>query len=202
MLIDCVKIASEVASKIKQNKEASEKLSTVTHSLTVAHSNHSFMNDPSQNLRTLLGDLIPETAKHFWCYGNFNMMRLIFWILEQTGPANIIMSTYSISAKTIQGLLNRCDDGRIQEFKIIIDSRVRSLSPKPFEMMVNSFDYRCASIHAKVACIYNDKWKISIVSSQNATDNPKIERGTIYTIPEVFNFDKQALDDIFERSGT
>lgn len=164
--------------------------------------NNIFVNNPAANLRDLLGDLRQESIKHFWSYGNFNMMRLIFWLLEQTGPANILMSTYSISPKTIQGILNRRESGMIKDFQIIIDNRVRSISPKPFALMAANFDYRCTSIHAKVACLWNQNWKISIVSSQNATDNPKIERGTIYTLPDVFNFDKAALDEIFNRSGT
>ena len=84
----------------------------------------------------------------------------------------------------------------------MIDNRVRSLSPKPFDMLVRNFDYRCISIHAKVACIYNENWKITIVSSQNATDNPKMERGTIFTGSDIFEFDKSVLEDGFERGTT
>ena len=69
-------------------------------------------------------------------------------------------------------------------------------------MLVRNFDYRCISIHAKVACIYNDKWKITIVSSQNATDNPKMERGTIFTGSDIFEFDKSVLEDGFKRGTT
>lgn len=183
-------------------KPVSESDNKMSQFREVYAGNDIFVNDSSASLRLLLGDLRQDTAKHFWSYGNFNMMRLIFWLLEQTGPSSILMSTYSISPKTIQGILNRRESGMIKDFRIIIDNRVRSISPKPFAMMAASFDYRCISIHAKVACIWNDNWKISIVSSQNATDNPKIERGTIYTVPEVFNFDKLALDEIFDKGRT
>lgn len=149
-----------------------------------------------------LAPLAPGVDTHFWSFGNFNMMRLVFWVLEQTGPADIIMSTYSIGHKSIQGVINRRDKGLIRNIRFIVDNRVRSLSPKPFDMLVKSFDYRCISIHAKVACISNDNWNITIVSSQNATDNPKMERGTIFTTPDVFNFDKKVLDDAFNRGTT
>lgn len=149
-----------------------------------------------------LTKIVPGTDIHFWSFGNFNMMRLVFWIVEQTGPADVIMSTYSISPKTIQGVLNRRERGQIRNIRFIVDNRVRSLSPKPFDMLVKNFDYRCISIHAKVACISNDKWNITIVSSQNATDNPKMERGTIFTGIDVFNFDKKVLEDAFIRGTT
>jgi len=149
-----------------------------------------------------LGTITPGQDKHYWSFGNFNMMRLIFWVLEQTGPADIILSTYSISPKTIQGVINRREKGLIRNIRFLIDNRVRSLSPKPFDMLVANFDYRCISIHAKVACICNDNWNITIVSSQNATDNPKMERGTIYTGIDIFNFDKKVLENAFIRGTT
>lgn len=149
-----------------------------------------------------MGIIVPGKDIHFWSFGNFNMMRLVFWVIEQTGPADVIMSTYSISPKTLQGVINRKEKGLIRNIRFLIDNRVRSLSPKPFDMLVRNFDYRCISIHAKVACIYNDKWKITIVSSQNATDNPKMERGTIFTGSDIFEFDKSVLEDGFERGTT
>ena len=149
-----------------------------------------------------LGTIVPGQDKHFYSFGNFNMMRLIFWVLDQIGPADIIMSTYSISPKTITGVLNRREKGTIRNIRFLVDNRVRSLSPKPFDMLVANFDYRCISIHAKVACVWNDNWNITIVSSQNATNNPKMERGTIYTGLDIFNFDKQVLEDAFIRGTT
>lgn len=149
-----------------------------------------------------IGVLQNGETKHFYSFGNFNSMRLIFHLLKTIGPANIIMSSYGISPKTIDGIIRRRNNGEILDFRLIIDNRVRSISPKPFDMIVRNFDYRCISIHAKVACIYNDKWKVSLISSQNATDNPKIERGIIYTDPNVFDFDYKILNDIYERGTT
>jgi hypothetical protein len=160
-----------------------------------------FSADPEGVMTGHPGKLVRGEDKHYWSYGNFNMMRLIFWILEQTGPAEILLSTYSISPKTLQGVINRREKGLIKDIRFIVDNRVRSLSPKPFDLPVASFDYRCTSIHAKVACIWNGDWTLSVVSSQNATDNPKLERGTIHTSPEVFEFDRRILENAF-KSGT
>ena len=76
------------------------------------------------------------------------------------------------------------------------------MSPLPFQMIAASFDYRCISVHAKIALIWNDDWKITIITSQNATDNPKLERGTIFTDSEIFDFDFKNLSDEFERGTT
>lgn len=153
-------------------------------------------------LDSSIGEIKQKETKHFYSFGNFNSMRLIFHILKTTGPANILMSSYGISPKTIEGIIRRKEQGIIRDFRLIIDNRVRSISPKPFDMIVRNFDYRCVSVHAKVACIYNQDWKVTLISSQNATDNPKIERGIIYTNPNVFDFDFKTLNDVFQRGTT
>lgn len=193
MLTDFKKIDREVPASVQSTKQAD--------TLNVSGASLFFASETSL-ITKQLGTIVPGQDKHYWSHGNFNMMRLVFWVLEQTGPADIIMSTYSISPKTIQGVLNRREKGLIKSIRFLVDNRVRSLSPKPFDMLVHNFDYRCISIHAKVACIYNDNWNITIVSSQNATDNPKMERGVIYTGIDVFNFDKKVLDDAFDRGST
>jgi hypothetical protein len=169
--------------------------------VNVSGASLSFTSDTNLITKSL-GEIVRNTDKHFWSHGNFNMMRLIFWVLDQIGPAEILMSTYSISPKTLQGVINRREKGLIKDIRFLVDNRVRSISPKPFDLLVANFSYRCISIHAKVACIWNDQWKITIVSSQNATDNPKMERGVIYTDEKVFNFDIKVLEDAFNRGTT
>ena len=51
----------------------------------------------------------------------------------------------------------------------------------------------------KVVTIENNEWKISIVSSQNATNNPKLERGVIIISDEIHDFDKQIIDNEFRK---
>ena len=146
-----------------------------------------------------IGLIIPGRQKHYYSDGNFNLLRLIFHILKQTGPAHIMMSTYSISQDSLEKVRNRLNQGEIFSIRFLIDNRVKVMSPLPFQMLKEGFSYRCISLHAKVALIYNDDWKISIVTSQNATDNPKLERGVIFTDDQIFNFDKQILENAFNR---
>jgi hypothetical protein len=146
-----------------------------------------------------IGLIVPGRQKHYYSDGNFNLLRLIFHILKQTGPAHILMSTYSISQDSLEKVRNRINLGEILTIRFLIDNRVKVMSPLPFQMLKEGFSYRCISLHAKVALIYNYGWKISIVTSQNATDNPKLERGVIFTDDQVFNFDKQQLENAFNR---
>lgn len=160
------------------------------------------ISDQEQSLTSAIGQLQNGKEHHFYSRGNFNLVRLICYLLKQTGPAHLMMTSYSFSRKSIEQLQNRIEKKEILSFKIILDNRVRVMSPKPFQMIAASFDYRCISVHAKIALIWNDQWKITIVTSQNATDNPKLERGIIFTDPEIFEFDFQNLNDEFDRGAT
>ena len=160
-----------------------------------------FIADAEKALTRSIGQLENGREHHFYSWGNFNLVRLISYLIKQTGPAHVFMTSYSFSQKSIEQLQHKISKGEILSFRIILDNRVRVMSPKPFQMIASSFNYRCISVHAKVALIWNDEWKITIVTSQNATDNPKLERGTIFTDLQVFNFDLKVLENEFERGS-
>lgn len=161
-----------------------------------------FVSDADKSLTLAIGTISPLHNTHFYSFGNFNLVRLIMHLLKQTGPVHLFMTSYSFSTKSIQQLQSNIENNRLLSFRLLIDNRVRSISPKPFQMIASCFNYRCTSVHAKVALMWNDNWKITIVTSQNATDNPKIERGIIFTSPEIFEFDLKTLTNAFNRGTT
>ena len=161
-----------------------------------------FVSDSDRTLTQAIGLLENGMQHHYYSRGNFNLVRLICFLLKQTGPAHLMLTSYSFSRESIEQLQNRIEKKVILSFKVILDNRVRVMSPLPFQMIAASFDYRCISVHAKIALIWNDDWKITIITSQNATDNPKLERGTIFTDSEIFDFDYKNLNDEFDRGST
>jgi len=191
---------SEIIAKVYHSEsETGDKQQPV--SLIETGSEFSFVDKPGQSLTKAIGTLQQGKTTHYYSYGNFNLVRLMLYLMKQTGPVHAFMTSYSFSQKSIEQIQKRLEQKEILSFRVIIDNRVRSLSPKPFQMLIESFDYRCSSIHAKVALLWNDKWNVSIVTSQNATDNPKLERGTIFTDKAVFNFDLNALENEYQRGN-
>lgn len=150
-----------------------------------------------------LGTIKPGTSKHFYSDGAFNLVQLVTYILKQTGPAHIFLTTYSIAEDSINVLKRKVEHGEILSARFIVDNRVRSMSAKNFDLLAGSFAgcYRCRALHAKVALVYNEDWHITLIGSQNATRNPKLERGIIHTDVNIFNFDKKILEHEFD-SGT
>jgi hypothetical protein len=151
-----------------------------------------------------MGMLVPGRDKHFYSSGAFNLIQLILYILKQTGPAHLFLTTYSISMDSINALRRKVETNELLSVRFLIDNRVRSISPKPFDYLVTTFpdSYRCLALHAKVALLYNEDWKITVVGSQNATHNPKLERGIIHTGGDIFDFDFKMLNDEFDAGTT
>lgn len=151
-----------------------------------------------------LGRVEHGSTKHFYSDGAFNLIQLVTYLLKQTGPAHVLLTSYSIAEDSVNVLHRKVESGEILGIRFIIDNRVKSMSPKPFDVLARSFPncYRCRSIHAKVALVYNDEWKITVIGSQNATRNPKLERGIIHTDEDVFNFDLKILEYEFNQGTT
>lgn len=189
--------------KTRDNLGVQQQLSDFNGPAVIVNNSGSvrFLADPDELLTRSIGALESGKNIHFYSWANFNLVKLILYLLKQTGPASLMMTSYSFSQKSIEALNARKVSGLIRDIKVLVDNRVKVMSPKPFQMLAGSFEYRCTSVHAKVALIWNDIWRISIITSQNATDNPKLERGIIYTDPKVFEFDFNTLSDEFNRGS-
>lgn len=199
MLLKSKEIIQVVPEGLPANPVSEEK----EPALVIGHNDEgTFIADPENSLITAIGTILPGRSHHYYSWGNFNLVRLITHLIRQTGPVHLMMTSYSFSRKSIEQIQNRIDRGDILSFRVILDNRVRVMSPKPFQMIMTSFDYRCTSVHAKVALLWNDHWKLTIITSQNATDNPKLERGIIFTDPDVFNFDLKILEHEFDNGTT
>lgn len=152
-------------------------------------------------LQDQVGVLKRGECVNFWSFGSYSLHELMFYVLRQTGPAHVNMCTWSISQDAIEQITRRYYGGEILSIRFLLDSRVKVCKAKPLQMIAANFQYVITRIHAKVVTLENENWKISIVSSQNATNNPKLERGVIMVSDEVFEFDKGVFEYEFERNG-
>ena len=58
----------------------------------------------------------------------FNLIQLIFYILRQTGPAHLLLTTYSISMDSIAAIHRKVETGELLSVRFLIDNRVRSIT--------------------------------------------------------------------------
>jgi hypothetical protein len=131
-------------------------------------------------LHQVFGQVVPDQSVHYVSLGDWSTHDLLFFLLEQTGPARVYFTTWAISEYAIRQLYQFIEHGLILELKGIFDYRNGIRKPAELQFLQKiTADIKAAKCHAKVTVIENDHWGISVVGSANYTRNPRIEAGVL-----------------------
>lgn len=145
---------------------------TSTNLLTIGKAN--------EKLHQVFGKVIDGQSVHYASLGDWSTHDLLFFLLEQTGPARVYFTTWAISEYAIRQLYQFIEHGLILELKGIFDYRNGIRKPAELQFLQKiTTDIKAAKCHAKVTVIENDCWGISVVGSANYTRNPRIEAGVL-----------------------
>lgn len=144
--------------------------------------NSQFVFFADKQIGEQIGTLHHETVYPFWSNGRWAMHNLLSWLLKQTGPAKVQLSTFSISEIALRSLANDIETGKIQKLQCLFDFSIRQnkLQLLFFAKQLTA-DIRINAIHAKVLLIENDNFYVTVVGSANMTPNPRKEAGIILT---------------------
>jgi len=134
----------------------------------------------NEKLHQVFGKVIEGQSVHYASLGDWSTHDLLFFLLEQTGPARVYFTTWAISEYAIRQLYQFIEHGLILELKGIFDYRNGIRKPAELQFLQKiTTDIKAAKCHAKVTVIENDNWGISVVGSANYTRNPRIEAGVL-----------------------
>lgn len=122
---------------------------------------------------------------------------ILRWILEQTGPADVRISSFSISDEFLHRLHFIREDGLLHSLKIVLDFKATHKTLKLWPFIRQDVEFcHLADNHSKVLLISNDSWTVTMVTSQNLTRGNRFEAGAIFTDPATFGTMSQLLDDM------
>lgn len=112
---------------------------------------------------------------------------VLAWILSQSGPAHVCISSFSISEEFLRRLFFIEKDGLIQSLDLVLDFKAtnKTLILWPFIAQTVRHCY-LAENHSKILLVYNDSISVSMVMSQNLTRGNRLESAFISTDPAVF----------------
>lgn len=158
-----------------------------------------FVGEPWTILSKHIGKLEPGMIYNFWTFGRYAMCEVLTYILRQVGPSSVQACTWAISKDAALDIVHLRDRGLITDFKLWIDPRVRVRNPEPLAILKANFPVAINPVHAKVCTIGNNNWKISLSGSLNFTSNPQPERGIIQCIENIYNRDKEIIENEFRR---
>lgn len=127
---------------------------------------------------------------------------ILQWILDQTGPAHVQMTSFSISEEFLRRIFFIGKSGLLKSLDIVLDFKAtnKTLILWPFIAQTVEHCY-LSSNHSKIMLVYNDKWSVSVVMSQNLTRGNRFESGFISTDKAVFENLHQQVDYVITRQS-
>lgn len=127
---------------------------------------------------------------------------LLGWILDQTGPADIYVSTFSTSDAFLRGFYNLKKKGLVLKSVLMADLKASKKTYKLYKEMQQNFDaVYLAQNHSKVVLVQNDKWTVTVISSQNQTYGDRAETTLITTNPEILYQQYSGFSDIVDNNS-
>lgn len=134
--------------------------------------------------------------------GQFSLADLLVAILDKTGPAALSISTWTAAHADVQRMMALLESGAITGCRFLVDQtfvrRVPALAAQ-IRRLFGDDAVRITKTHAKFCTVVNDGWQVAIRSSMNLNQNPRLESFQLGHDPELCQFLKAALDDIWQR---
>lgn len=131
---------------------------------------------------------LSETGLQAHLGTGLHVLGLLDWILGQTGPAHVLLSTFSTSEQFLNGFLRLRNKGLIQYASMLADLKASRKTVNLSGLMRSCFEnVYLSQNHSKIILVFNDTWNVAVVTSQNQTYGDRAEATVVCTDRPFFN---------------
>lgn len=148
------------------------------------------------SLSDSIGDLRQNEHVHVPSMSSWSMHDVLAYILQRTGPADVWITSWTITEEPVRTLLALMDSGAIRSLRAVFSERVEAMNPSAHQLARFNLQVRLAKIHAKCIVVLNDTWGVTVGGSANFTRNPRIEKYIVCTHREVAIHERAWIDDV------
>lgn len=127
---------------------------------------------------TAIGPLSKSVGFTIITNGAFSMIDAIRHVLNQTGPAHVLVTTWVPGMQEVVDLTDLRDSRHVLSLRFIVDRgffSTREAKAEELVRLVGLSDVRISSSHAKIATIRNDRWDFCLRGSLNLNANNRSE---------------------------
>jgi len=143
-----------------------------------------------RNIATILQPL-NKCATQTYLGTGLHTLGLLAWILQQTGRADVYVSTFSTSEAFLNGFYNLQKKKLIGHSVLLADLKASRKTVKLYRLMQSCFDSVYLGMnHSKIVLVQNDSHLVSVISSQNQTYGDRAECTMVTT-------DQMAFYDLY-----
>jgi len=147
-----------------------------------------------------IGVLSKDCEIYILTFGQFSLIHALTAILDQTGPADVNVSTWTAAHSHLEESAQLLDNKLITSLRFVVDRSFLTRQPAYCARMRGLFGDACIRTcrsHAKFMTIRNEKWTLGIRTSMNLNENPRLENLEISDDRSICDFLCDLVDDIF-----
>lgn len=151
-----------------------------------------------------VGEILPGIEVYGLSKGQFSLIELVEHCLAATGPADVVISTWSAANADLAHTQGFLQDGRIRSCRWLIDFSFPSRQPAYCAQLRARFGDAAivaTANHAKFVMIRNERWNLVIRTSMNLNLNRRLESFEISDDPELADFLEEVVAATF-RDGS
>lgn len=154
-----------------------------------------------RNIQTILQPLSKCVTQTYLGTG-LHTLGLLNWILQQTGRADVYVSTFSTSEAFLNGFYNLRKKALIGHSVLLADLKASHKTLHLYRLMQSCFDSVYLGMnHSKIVLVQNDTHLVSVISSQNQTYGDRAECTMITTDQMAFYDLYCGLKDIVDNNS-
>lgn len=135
-----------------------------------------------------------------YTFGQFSIIDAIVALLVKTGPAHVVIATWTAGAADLRRARELMRDERFLSCRWIVDHSFKNRQPEYLQTMVELFgeeSIRSLKTHAKFAVIYNDEWSVVVRTSMNLNENKRLENMDVIENREFCRWHLDLVDGVF-----
>lgn len=152
-------------------------------------------------LKTVLNRLKPlaEGVCQSYIANDIQVADLIEWIVSQTGPADVDITSFSISEEFLRRIFFMRKKMPIKRLRIVIDFKATHKTLKLWPFIAQTVEH-CflSSNHSKVILVDGEDMKVAVVTSQNLTRGNRFESASIIVDDDNFGIIKDYLENLIK----
>jgi hypothetical protein len=148
-----------------------------------------------------VGEPQADSVTPFITDGTWSLYELIGYLLTYTGPADVFLTSFSISDDSLRYLLALKEQGQIKHLKGLFDSSLRKTKTPLLYFAQSVFDaFRLTLNHSKLVLFAGEKMHLTVFASANLGRNRRIEAGFLDARPATFNQMHNKLSELYSNA--
>jgi len=110
--------------------------------------------------------------------GDFSMIDIVRHIVDEIGPCDIDIGTWTAANADIKQAHNLFGDKRLRRVRFLVDRSFPARQPAYYAALLKAFgqgSVRMARFHAKFILAENEEYSVAVRTSMNLNENKRIE---------------------------